>query len=278
MLATGLVPAAVLLVLRHRTPETPRWLMLNGRQQEASDSWRHAQGLDDSATPSERARKRPHTGRHSAAILFRRPLFVVLFAMAFYWMCNNLYGSAILLYQAKLINELVTPSTYTTLLFTGLANLLAVLFGLFICFRVIEARGRRPVALLGTSTFAVALVVVGLFIDQPYVALVAYVTALVVTNGCTSLSYYAWAPELFPTSVRGRAVGLINTCGKLGSVVGTFALPLAFEHLHGYAFLLLAGLAVVNVVVTYRLAPETARRSLQELEEQAGERMAERTG
>lgn len=150
-----------------------------------------------------------------------------------------------------------------------------MLSGLFVCFRVIETRGRRPVALLGTSIFAIALVVVGVFVDQPYVALVAYVTALVVINGGTSLSYYAWAPELFPTSVRGRAVGIINTCGKLGSVVGTFALPFAFEQLHGYAFMLLAAIAVINVVVTYKLAPESARRPLHELEESAGERLGE---
>lgn len=266
-LATGLVPAAVLLVLRHKTPETPHWLLVKGRYREAAAAWRHAQGADTVAgtVPAGPVASGPDRVAGRGSALFRRPLSVALLAMCFYWTCNNFYGSAILLYQATLIKQIVTPSAYTALLFTGVATVLAVLFGGFVCLRVIDRRGRRPPALLGTATIAVSLATVGLFIDRPYVVLVAYVTALTVTNGCTTLSYYAWSTELFPTGVRGRAVGVTNTCGKLGSVAGTLALPLAFEHLHGNAFLVLAGIAAINVAVTYRLAPETARRPLHEL-------------
>lgn len=265
VLATGAIAAVVLLFLRRRTPESPYWLRAHGRHAEAVAAWRYAtSGQEDPETgTATTTRGQPAPMR----LLFRRPLVIMVVMLCVYWGCNNLYGSAILLYQPTLISRIVTPSTFTSLLFTAATTALAVILGLVVCLWVIESIGRRFIALAGTAIAAVCTFLIWAGFGTPWLVLVAFAATIAVINGGTSLAFYSWAPELFPASVRGRAVGIVNMVGKTGSVVGTLALPSMFEALGAISFLVIAGLCLINVVVTYKLAPETRGLTLRQLEE-----------
>jgi MFS family permease len=142
-----------------------------------------------------------------------------------------------------------------------------VILGLVVCLWVIESIGRRFIALTGTAIAAVCTFLIWAGFGTSWLVLVAFAITIAVINGGTSLAFYSWAPELFPASVRGRAIGIVNMVGKTGSVVGTLALPSMFEALGAVSFLVIAGLALLNVAVTYRLAPETRGLTLRQLEE-----------
>ncbi|MEU4224830.1 MFS transporter [Nonomuraea sp. NPDC026600] len=265
VMATGAIAAVLLLFLRRRTPESPYWLRAHGRHEEALAAWRYATSgeIPPEAAPAAAGPRQPAPLR----LLFRKPLAIMMVMLCVYWGCNNLYGSAILLYQPTLISRIVTPSTFTALLFTAATTSLAVILGLVVCLWVIESIGRRFIALTGTAIAAVCTFLIWAGFGTSWLVLVAFAITIAVINGGTSLAFYSWAPELFPASVRGRAIGIVNMVGKTGSVVGTLALPSMFEALGAVSFLVIAGLAVLNVVVTYRLAPETRGLTLRQLEE-----------
>lgn len=287
VLATGALPAFVLLVLRHKTPESPYWLRSRGRHDDALAAWRYAQGehaveaTSSTGTTPGAAPGHGHVDASTApagvGTLFRRPFAVLLLVICVYWGFNNLYGSAILLYQPTLITRIVDPGTYTALLFTGTTLLFAAVVGFAMCLWVIESIGRRFIALTCLTVLAVACVLIYVGIGSAAVVLIAFGIAIAVINGGTSLAFYSWAPELFPTSLRGRAVGLTNMVGKAGSVVGTLALPTLYEAIGNAIFLLIAGAALVNLVVVYLLAPETKGRSMAELDAGITHRRAEVT-
>lgn len=271
VLATGALPAIVLLLLRHRTPESPYWLSAKGRHDDAVAAWRYARG--EPAGPDAAVAGAPEHSRidvaHSplrARSLFKRPFSLLLLCVCVYWGFNNLYGSAILLYQPTLITKIVTPTTYTALLFTGIGLLIAAIVGAVICLWVIESVGRRFIALAGTALFALSSVVIFFGGGSAVVILVAFAVSLAVINGGTSLVFYSWAPELFPTVLRGRAVGVANMIGKAGSVVGTLALPTLYAGVGNALFLITAAAAVLNLAVVFVLGPETKGRTLAELE------------
>ncbi|WP_433440865.1 MFS transporter [Nonomuraea sp. CA-141351] len=268
VMATGALAAVVLLFLRRRTPESPYWLRAHGRDEEAVAAWRYATSGEAGAldaVPAVPGNRQPAPLR----LLFRRPLALMLVMLCVYWGCNNLYGSAILLYQPSLIKRIVTPSTFTSLLFTASTTALAVILGLIVCLWVIESIGRRFIALTGTAVAAVCTFLIWAGFGTSWLVLVAFAVTIAVINGGTSLAFYSWAPELFPAAVRGRAVGIVNMVGKTGSVIGTLALPSMFEALGAVSFLVISGLAVLNVVVTHRLAPETRGLTLRQLEERS---------
>jgi MFS family permease len=76
-----------------------------------------------------------------------------------------------------------------------------------------------------------------------------------------------YGPELFPTSLRGRANGLVSTAAMAGSVVGLSA----FGRLEtatgafGRALAVLAVAPLVMAAVVLAFFPETARRELEDL-------------
>ncbi|MEV6034319.1 MFS transporter [Nonomuraea sp. NPDC052116] len=264
VMATGAVAAVLLLFLRRRTPESPYWLRAHGRHEEAVAAWRYA--TSGEAGPPEPAA----TGGGQPAplrMLFRRPLAIMMVMLCVYWGCNNLYGSAILLYQPSLIKRIVTPSTFTSLLFTACTTALAVILGLIVCLWVIESIGRRFIAITGTAVAAACTFLIWAGFGTSWLVLAAFAVTIAVINGGTSLAFYSWAPELFPAGVRGRAVGIVNMVGKTGSVVGTLALPSMFEALGAVSFLVISALAVLNAAVTFKLAPETRGLTLRQLEE-----------
>ncbi|GAA5139745.1 MFS transporter [Pseudonocardia adelaidensis] len=272
-LATGAIAAIILLFLRHRTPDSPHWLRSKGREADAQAAWRYATGDSGTAPiPPLSELASPNAGAGALRRLFRRPLSLVLLGMCIYWGFNNLYGSAILLYQPTLIQRIAVPGTFGPLLFTAATSLLAVVIGLIVCFVVVERVGRRFIAIAGTSTVVVAGVVIWAGFQSSTLVLVAFAAAIGFINGGTSMAFYAWAPEVFPTELRGRGIGLVNTVGKLGSVVGTFLLPFAFAAFGGGAFLLIAVLAAVNVAAISVLSIETKGQTLDEVQATAERR------
>jgi putative MFS transporter len=266
-LATGAIPAAILLLLRHKTPESPHWLRARGRHDEAVAAWRYAQGTDAESSAPQTHTEKVENAASTATIgtLFRRPFIWLLLCICVFWGFNNLYGSAILLYQPTLITRIVTPKTYTALIFTGITLLVAAALGTIVCRYLIESLGRRFIALGCLVVLIAACVVIYLGIGVAPLVLIAFGAAIAVINGGTSIAFYAWAPELFPTAIRGRAVGIANMIGKAGSVLGTFTLPTLYDSVGNLIFVIIAIAAAVNLAVVFILAPETKGRTLDDL-------------
>jgi predicted MFS family arabinose efflux permease len=136
--------------------------------------------------------------------------------------------------------------------------------GLVIGARMADGRGRRgvgAVGLAGGTVLTVAMVLVGGWPMWALSASAAVVGAMVVP----ALGVYG--PELFPTSLRGRANGAIAILAVTGSVIGLTTagrLSETWDGLGPALALLSIGplLMAVLVLVAY---PETAHRELEEL-------------
>jgi MFS family permease len=76
-----------------------------------------------------------------------------------------------------------------------------------------------------------------------------------------------YGPELFPTSLRGRANGVINTVATVGSVIGLVLAGFLADELGSFAWALgllaIGPLAMAAVVLAW--FPETAWRELEDL-------------
>jgi MFS family permease len=80
-----------------------------------------------------------------------------------------------------------------------------------------------------------------------------------------ALSVYG--PELFPTSLRGRANGIINTVATIGSVIGLVLAGFLIDELGSFGLTLglLAIGPLIMAVVVLAFFPETAWRELEDL-------------
>ena len=125
-------------------------------------------------------------------------------------------------------------------------------------------RGRRVVAAVGVVGGVGATALMYLTSGWP---LWAWSVVGSVLGAATVPALGVYGPELFPTSLRGRANGFITGASRLGSVLGLMAvlvLSASRDSLGEIMAVLALGPAVLAVIVVVGY-PETARRELEEL-------------
>jgi MFS family permease len=136
--------------------------------------------------------------------------------------------------------------------------------GIVVGGRLADTRGRRMVGAVGSVVGAVLLTLSFTF-DGPAMWLTATVGSIFAAALVPALSVYG--PELFPTSLRGRANGIINTVATVGSVIGLVLAGFLIDRLDSFglalALLAVGPLAMAAVVLAF--FPETAWRELEDL-------------
>jgi len=252
MLASSALPAAIVLLLRWGTPESPRWLMSKGRAQEArAIVERHFGGnyeLDDRPQPRTtwRAIFRGGYGR--------RTLFVCLF-----WSCQVVPTFAIYTFAPQLLRELGQPNPMLG------AALLSLFFlaGVFPAILLIDRIGRRPLLTVPFAVTGLTLALLALVpIDRTWIIALCFIT-FALFNAGSSVLQWVYPSELFPTAVRATALGFATSVSRVGAAVGTFLLPLGLQHLGVRSVMLtMAGVSFAGWVISLRSGPETLGLSL----------------
>ncbi|MGH9228216.1 MAG: MFS transporter [Acidimicrobiales bacterium] len=136
--------------------------------------------------------------------------------------------------------------------------------GIVVGGRLADTRGRRMVGAAGAVVGATLLALSFTF-DGPAMWLTATLGSIFAAALVPALSVYG--PELFPTSLRGRANGIINTVATVGSVIGLVLAGFLIDKLDSFGlalgFLAIGPLVMAAVVLV--LFPETAWRELEDL-------------
>ena len=136
--------------------------------------------------------------------------------------------------------------------------------GLVIGGRLADTRGRRPVGAFGVAAgtmLTVAMVLLGGWPMWGLSVVAAIAGAMVVP------AIGVYGPELFPTSLRGRANGILFVLAVIGSVTGLLAAGALSERWDGLgpALALLSLGPLVMAVMVLVAYPETAHLELEEL-------------
>lgn len=130
--------------------------------------------------------------------------------------------------------------------------------------RIADVRGRRIVAAVGILGGVGATV--AMFFSVGWTIWAWSVVGSII-GAATVPALGVYGPELFPTSLRGRANGIISGLGRIGSVIGLVIIALLVSDdrpLAPIVALLAIGPAVLAVLVLVAY-PETAHRELEDL-------------
>ncbi|MEJ8278683.1 sugar porter family MFS transporter [Pseudonocardia spirodelae] len=272
-LALAAVPALAMLVGLVRAQESPRWLVLRGRVDEARDALVGRTPAEAEAEIAEIRDAAREEARWSWADLRRpalRPALTLGIGVA---AVNQLVGVNAVIYYAPTILAGVFGSDTGAILATvgiGLVNTVVTAVAL----ARIDSWGRRPLLLGGLAVVVaalVALVVLFLLPSQGGVVGVLIVVALCVYIAAfaASLGIAIWLvnSEVFPTAVRGKAGGLgATTHWGLDLVIASTTLTLITTLGESGLFAVFAVIGVAGFVFLYRLMPETKGRSLEEID------------
>lgn len=129
--------------------------------------------------------------------------------------------------------------------------------------KLADRQGRRWVAGLGLA--AAAVTTAAIFLTSGHWMWIAS-TAAALATGAAAPSLAVFGPELFPTSLRGRANGLLSLTALAGSVTGLVGVALlarGWELGPSVAVMAVGPLAAALLIITSY--PETARLELEDL-------------
>ena len=275
MLGLGAAPALLLLGGLVFLPESPRWLVLAGREAAAREAWRRLVGGD---WPEEDLAVIRHAGDEPKARLrdlFAPRLRPVLMVAAGLFLFTNLSGiDAILYYAPEIFRQVGFEGATGPILATvglGAINAAATVVAMWLIDRV----GRRPLLLWGLApmTLSLAVMAIALELDSSgafsgaatVICLAVYIVAFAVSLG--PLPYVLMA-ELFPAAIRALGMSLAAaTAWGVNAVVSISFLPLVDGIGVSGAFALFAVVCGIAFIYTLRVVPETKGRSLEHIEQ-----------
>ncbi|MDI3387960.1 MFS transporter [Streptomyces sp. B-S-A8] len=257
VLGSSTVPAVILFLARLGLPESPRWLMNQGRTEEA-----HQVAHDYLESPAEVLDLTSESTRKGTfGMLFSRDYWRATTFISVFWFCAVTPYFAIATFAASVLSDYGLGDGFGGAIgVNGLA-----LAGVVASLLLIERIGRRKLTIPQQWVCAAVLLIIGLWTSAPPAVILGCFLVFAFANAmCTALTG-VYPGEIFPTEIRGIGTGFATAFSRVGAALGTFLLPWSMHHLGaGPSMLVAAGVCVVGALVSQALAPETMGRPLSE--------------
>ena len=276
MFACALVPAVVLLVGMAFMPETPRWLLAAGRDEEARGVLRRVYQRTDVEEPVTEIRE---VIRLDAAQRGRlrdllepwvRPVLIVALLLA---VGQQLSGvNAINVYAPTMFANLGFANTFALFAAVILGTVKVAFTAAVI--PMVDRWGRKPLLLLGNVFMASTLFLLGLAVLTIQHKLAVGIITLILLIAYLAGYELGWGAvvwimmaEVFPLRVRGVGMGTASVVLWAATFAITFVFPVMNDNLGlAYSAWIFAAISVILFVLVRWRVPETKGRSLEQIE------------
>lgn len=261
-------PAMLFLLLLYTIPQSPRWMAAHGRQDEALDELRKLGSPDPEAEMATIDASLESTERREDVPLFQRRFALPIFLAVSIGLFNQLAGvNAILYYATDIFRAAGFSRTSGNLqsVLIGLMNLVGTVIGM----SLIDTVGRKTLLILGsigTGSCLAGVAVVFLSLAHPELLvwlLMAFICFFAASQGAVIWVYIA---EVFPTQVRSKGQSLGSGSHWIMNAIIAFAFPAVAQHSSSAPFLFFASMMLLQLMVVWKVFPETKGRTLEELQ------------
>jgi MFS transporter, SP family, arabinose:H+ symporter len=271
MLAVMGLPALLFFFALFAVPESPRWLVLKGRNDEAMDILTKINDQPQASLEMENIQRSVQLDKTGTLLeVFApkiRPVLWLGIALAIF---SQTVGINAIMYYAPLIFQKTGSGIDSALMQTILIGGTNLVFTV-VAIGLIDRLGRRPLLIMGTVGMAIALSIMAYaFLTNATTGYLLIISVLLyIASFAVSLGPVVWVyiAEIFPNSIRSMAMAVCTVTVWIACFVVTLAFPVMLNRLGGgISFLVFDAVCLLLFLFLMFRVPETKGRSLEELE------------
>lgn len=267
---TEAFPAALFVVVLMFIPESPRWLIQQGKLEKAFALLARVDGPEKATYEIEEIHRAIELENVSFAQFLKPGLRVALMIGILLSLFDQITGINIVIYYIqKILLDLgfSEGAAARGMVLLGVSNFLTTILALALLDRV----GRKPLLMFCPLGMAVCMFFVGC---QFYTELLppAFVLATIILYCfCYALGLgpgiLLLLSEIFPTHVRGKAAGVCTIFMWVSCYLISEKFPILLEWSRAGTFWLLSGTSLLMFFFVWRVVPETKGRTLEAIEQ-----------
>ncbi len=265
------LPSLILGLLLYSIPNSPRWLAIKGKLDQALDVLNKIGVADPKGELDQYlAKHKEHKGAKARLTwkAYAKPMLLAIAIAGF----NQLSGINAILYY---LNDIFAAAGFAKVS----ADLQSVIIGAtnfvftMLALTIIDRVGRKTLLLVGSIGLVISLAatayiqLTGAYRNDLLWMLILFIASFAFSQGAVIWVYIS---EIFPTEVRSRGQGLGSSTHWFMDAVIATAFPLVAAYSKGLPFIFFSVAMVVQFVVVLKFFPETKGVTLEDMERSIG--------
>lgn len=256
-------PAGAFFLLVFLVPETPRYLVMKGKDDAAMTILTRINGREEGARILSEIRDNI-AEKKEKLLSYGLGVIVIGVLLSFF---QQAIGINVVLYYAPRIFEDLGASGNASMVQTVVMGIVNIIFTI-VAILTVDRFGRKPLLIIGSVGMMVGMMALAAFSFTDMIGIGALVFIIIYTASFMM----SWGPicwvlisEIFPNTIRSQAVAIAVAAQWISNFLVSSTFPLLSEWSVGGTYTIYAVMSLLSAVFVWKFVPETKGRSLEDM-------------
>ncbi len=256
-------PAGAFFLLVFLVPETPRYLVMKGKDTEALKILSRINGAEEGSRVLAEI-KDNIIEKKERLLAYGAGVIVIGALLSFF---QQAIGINVVLYYAPRIFENLGASGDASMMQTIVMGVVNIIFTLVAIFTV-DKFGRKPLLIIGSAGMMIGMLALSVFSFCNLIGIGALVFIIIYTASFMM----SWGPicwvlisEIFPNTIRSQAVAIAVAVQWVANFLVSSTFPTLSAWSVGGTYMIYAVMSLLSAVFVWKFVPETKGKTLEDM-------------